>query len=165
MFPVVGFFGFASSEMEEIVLIHDLKALIFFKKIIVSFCVWYFWLFWLLLKGKYNSQADLSVLIDLLFFSLSPEAALRFFSLLSQVLKYFSCWLWSRLYPGWMWVLLNICFLCPLPCHLTSRCYFSLSHVVPSALSVWPWGENAHDFRHVSFICLLFWAILTSDYF
>lgn len=32
MFLVVGFFGFASSEMEEIVLIHDLKALTFLKK-------------------------------------------------------------------------------------------------------------------------------------
>lgn len=30
MFLAVGFFGFASSEMKEIVLLHDLKALHFF---------------------------------------------------------------------------------------------------------------------------------------
>lgn len=98
------------------------------------------------------------------FFSLSPEADLSFFfsfcsgsqvfvvpALLSSS---------SRMNVSAIEHLLSL----SSSCHLTSRCCFSVSHGVPSALLFSPWRENAHDFRRVSFICLLFWAILTSDY-
>lgn len=76
--------------------------------------------------------------------------------------------LFSRMDVSAIEYLLSLCS-CP-PCHLASRCYFSVSQLVHKGLVFWPWRENAHSLPFVGFVSIILensnlWLLLTLETF